>query len=155
MARIVKVDNETGDSQYGRLVTYMITLPGANEETRREVKADDRVLPRTIPGPCTALLDYRTADVELYCALPYVAVSKFASAEPSSAQQRVQSPQPSAPRAMPQIPTQPAAPTATPGNMAPLGAMGTQAPPPEPDDTSKEPKRAAPDSGAAKLPWEK
>lgn len=167
MARIVKVENETGDSQYGRIVTYMVTLPGATEETRREVKADDRVLPKVIPGPCTALLDFRTADIELYCALPYIAVSKFAqTATPGDAlkeaglpTQAPVMPTMNAPQQpMPQLPVVPVTPPpATPGDMAPLGAMGRQTPPPapvEPEPKPKEPKRPA-DSGAAKLPWEK
>ena len=182
MARIVKVDNATGDSQYGRIVTYMVNLPGMNEEVRREVKADDRTLPKTIPGPTTALLDFRSGDVELYCALPYVAVSKFgatAAAQsdlskeaglptqaPATPTMGTTAPMPrpatmrpaptTLPQAIPTLPTvTPAPEPATMGDMATLGAMGTQAPPPEPEPV-KETKRPTPpaDSGAAKLPWE-
>ncbi|MBC7808350.1 MAG: hypothetical protein H7145_19630 [Akkermansiaceae bacterium] len=162
MARIVKVDNSTGDSEFGRMVTYMVTLPGATEETRREVKVDDRCLPKTIPGPATALLDFRTSDIELYCALPFVAVSKFAQADPAKGDLTAQTGIPTKPVEMPtmtapiqtqsQSQTQSPAPT---GGMAPLSGMGTQpAPPPEPEAKPKETKRPAQGGGAAKLPWE-
>lgn len=175
MARIVKVDNETGDSQYGRMVTYMVNLPGESVEARREVKADDRSLPKNIPGPSTALLDFRTGDVELYCALPYVAVSKFGAVAAAQADLSkeaglpTQAPaQPTMGQTTPFAPSRPAQPEAFSPEQTPtlddmptlggLGAMGTQAPPPEaPEPKPKEPKRAAPTAnpGAAKLPWEK
>ncbi|MBC8136027.1 MAG: hypothetical protein H8F28_09100 [Fibrella sp.] len=156
MARIVKVDNSTGDSEYGRMVTYMVTLPGMNEETRREVKADDRVLPKRIPGPATALLDFRTSDIELYCALPFVAVSKFATA-PAKTDLTSQTGIPTKPVEMPTMtaPTQSQSQTQSPtpaGGMSPLSGMGTQpAPTAEPETKPKETKRGG---GAAKLPWE-
>ncbi|MBC8140963.1 MAG: hypothetical protein H7Y38_05925 [Armatimonadetes bacterium] len=175
MARIVKVDNETGDSEYGRLVTYMVNLPGESVEARREVKVDDRVLPKRIPGPTTALLDFRTGDVELYCALPYVAVSKFAAPAASDLSKEAGLPVAQTPAkptmTNPGITPRPASMPAAPEAFSPpqagepdmaslggLGAMGTQAPPPEePEAKPKEPKRTAPTANpsAAKLPWEK
>lgn len=155
MARIVKVDNSTGDSEYGRLVTYMVTLPGANEETRREVKVDDRCLPKRIPGPATALLDFRTSDIELYCALPFIAVSKFAQAAAKD-DLTSQTGIPTKPVEMPTMsaPTQSQSQTQSPtsGGMSPLSGMGSQ-PTAEPETKPKETKRPT-QSGAAKLPWE-
>lgn len=76
MARIVSASNLTGDSLHGRVVTYMMTLPGG-DVVRRDVNADERVLPKQIPGNVTALIDPAdTRDVELYCALPFRAVSR-------------------------------------------------------------------------------
>ena len=74
MARIVTADNMTGSSTYGRTVSYMVTIPGG-EVMRREVNADERALPKRIPANVTALMDMRTNDVELYCALPFRAVA--------------------------------------------------------------------------------
>ena len=166
MARIVKVENATGDSEYGRIVTYMITLPGATEETRREVKVDDRTLPKTLPGPATALMNYRTADTELYCALPFVAVSKFAQAATARQTLTEQTGIPTVPTQKPTM-TAPAQPMPSiPGDMAPLdpaplgvpqslNGMGTApAPPEEAKPKDKETKRPATTGGAAKLPWE-
>ncbi len=80
MARIVGATNSTGDSIYGRTVSYFVTLPGG-EVARREVNADERALPKRIPGNVTALLDPAdTNDVELYCALPVRAVVRAAPA---------------------------------------------------------------------------
>lgn len=157
MARIVKVENATGDSEYGRMVTYMITLPGQNEETRREVKADDRVLPKTIPGPCTALLDFRTSDIELYCALPFVAVSKFATAStPAKTTTAAQIAVPAKQTEMATMTTPPPAQPVPPASdgMPALSGMGTQptAAPAEPETKPKETKRRG--GGATKLPWE-
>jgi hypothetical protein len=135
MARIVQVQNLTGDSQYGRHITYMITLPGDNEETRREVKGDDRALPKTIPGPATALVDFKSRDVELYAALPFRAVPKFAQAGPVT-------PVESTPD-IPGLGTVPNAGTATGGAM---GTIGNVAAP-----TQGGQKPAA---GTDKLPWE-
>ena len=76
MANIVKTENLTGESTYGRSVTYIVTLPGG-ETVRREVNADERVLPKRIPSNVTALLDPNNlSDVELYCALPLRAVPR-------------------------------------------------------------------------------
>lgn len=87
MARIVTANNLTGDSTHGRHVSYMVTLPGG-EVVRRDVNADDRALPKRIPGNVTALIDPRnTGDVELYCALPFRAVARpEAVADPLAAQ---------------------------------------------------------------------
>ena len=95
MANIVKTENLTGESTYGRSVTYIVTLPGG-ETVRREVNADERVLPKRIPSNVTALLDPNNlSDVELYCALPLRAVPRpeavsldvSASTEPLAAAQ--------------------------------------------------------------------
>lgn len=166
MARIVNVQNMT-DSPYERMVTYMVNMPGANEETRREVKADDRALPKRIPGPATALIDFKSNEIELYCALPFVAVSKFATASTAS-QQASLTEQTGIPMQTPVIPTMqtqtqrqtqdsmPTVPTmpSTAGDMPTLGEM---APPPmkPPIEKPKEPKKPASTGGAAsKLPWE-
>lgn len=161
MARIVKVENATGDSEWGRMVTYMITMPGENEETRREVKADDRLLPKRIPGPCTALMDFRTSDIELYCALPFIAVSKFAesaaktdlTSQTGIPTKPVEAPTMTAPaQSQSQSQTQSPQPT-TGGGMSPLSGMGTTPPTTaEAEDKPKDTKRPA--QGAAKLPWE-
>lgn len=74
MARIVTSVNLTGNSEFGRTVAYMITMPGG-ELVRREANADERALPRRIPANVTALLDLGTSDVELYCALPFRALA--------------------------------------------------------------------------------
>jgi len=181
MARIVNVQNLTGDSEFGRLVTYMVTMPGANEETRREIKADDRALPKRIPGPATALIDFKSNEIELYCVLPYVAVSKFAATSPRSQQTSsdlttqagiptmastpTPRPMPTAtPAQMPTMPVATSSPTPS-GGMATLGNMGEPVaaePKPEPEpvpandkpEKPAEPRRPAPTGGAAKLPWE-
>jgi len=182
MARIVNVQNLTGDSEFGRLVTYMVTMPGANEETRREIKADDRALPKRIPGPATALIDFKSNEIELYCVLPYIAVSKFAATSPKSQQPSSDQsgqvgiptmgstssparPMPTtAPVQMPTMPVATSSPTPS-GGMATLGNMGEPVaaePKPEPEpvpandkpEKPAEPRRPAPTGGAAKLPWE-
>ena len=84
MARIVNSTNLTGDSAYGRTVSYMVTLPGG-DLVRREVSADERALPKRIPANVTALMDFRTHEVELYCALPYRAVLTEAAAAAAAA----------------------------------------------------------------------
>ncbi len=73
MARIVTSVNLTGNSEFGRTVAYMITMPGG-ELVRREANADERALPRRIPANVTALLDLNANDFELYCALPFRAL---------------------------------------------------------------------------------
>ena len=74
-ARVLSSDNLTGDSTYGRAVKYQVTLPGG-EMAHRSVNADERALPKRVPGDTTALIDVATGDVELYCALPFRAVAK-------------------------------------------------------------------------------
>jgi len=154
MARIVNVQNLTGDSQYGRHVTYMITLPGDNEETRRETKADDRALPKKIPGPVTAVMDFQSRECELYCVLPYRAVAKFAPAGGAAAAP-VEDPLATIP--VQQAPAKgggmgtiggqssppPQQPAVSPGQMGSIGAGSVPAQP-----TGQKP------SGADKLPWE-
>lgn len=75
MARIIASDNLSGDSQNTRLVKYQVTMPGG-ELISKQVHADDRLLPVSIPGYATALVNIDTGDVELYCALPFRAVGK-------------------------------------------------------------------------------
>jgi hypothetical protein len=127
IARIVSADNLTGDSTYGRAVKYQVALPGG-EMVHRTVNADDRTLPRRIPGDSTALVDMQSGDVELYCALPFRAIPKGAPvtsvphAAPAAAYVPP-SPAPATTTAAAATPT----PAATPGAM---GTLGTVAPPP-------------------------
>ena len=74
MARIVTSVNLTGNSEFGRTVAYMITMPGG-DLVRREANADERALPRRIPANVTALLDINSGEAELYCALPFRAIA--------------------------------------------------------------------------------
>jgi hypothetical protein len=129
MARIVSASNLTGDSVHGRSVTYLVTLPGG-EVARREVNADERALPKGIPGNVTALLDpANTNDVELYCALPLRAVPRAAPA-----------PDPLA-----------AAPTSG-ESLAGESDPGTS-PPPEPGQTQSQQQKQS-STGYQGLPWE-
>ena len=82
MARVVGATNLTGDSVHGRVVSYIVTLPGG-DVVHRQVNADERVLPKRIPSNVTALLDMETSDVELYCALPLRAISRAEQAQPA------------------------------------------------------------------------
>lgn len=79
MARIVTTTNLTGNSEYGRIATYIVSLPGGDDPIRRDVSVDDRALPKSIPANVTALMDAGSGDVELYCALPFRAVTRTAS----------------------------------------------------------------------------
>lgn len=79
IARILSADNMTGSSTYGRFVKYQVVTPGG-DMVHRQVNVDDRALPRRIPADATALLDMNSGDVELYCALPFRAISKTAIA---------------------------------------------------------------------------
>lgn len=91
MARILSADNLTGDSVHGRSVKYQVTLPGG-EIVHRDVNVDERALPKRLPANVTALMDMRTSDVELYCALPFRAIPKNPVPQPAAqpAQQQVQ-----------------------------------------------------------------
>jgi|GEM_PF-5612289 Uncharacterized conserved protein len=157
MAKIVHVENLTGDSQYGRHVIYMVTLPGANEETKREVKADDRALPKRIPGPATALIDFETNDVELYCVLPLKAVPKFGTSPAKPADPMADMPTTSPVTSPAGQPSGVGA-----GQMGSLGggsapaASPTSAPiTPAQTQTPEPPAKPKPSTGAAaKLPWE-
>ncbi len=75
MARILSADNLTGDSTFARSVTYQVTTPGG-DLAHRSCNVDERALPRRIPANVTALMDINSQEVELYCALPFRAVSK-------------------------------------------------------------------------------
>jgi len=149
MGKVVQVQNLTGDSQYGRHVTYMMTLPGENEETRREIKADDRSLPKRIPGPATVLIDMESRDAELYCALPFKAISKFANA-PAAAQTDPLAGMPTTASPGAQQQQQPTPTGANPQPSPAAGQMGTMAAPPPPPEPAPKPSS----TGASKLPWE-
>lgn len=73
-ARLLSAENLHG-SVYARSVRYQVTLPGG-ELTHRQINADDRALPRRIPGNVTALLDPQSGDMEIYCALPFRAAAR-------------------------------------------------------------------------------
>ena len=94
-ARVLSSDNLTGDSTYGRAVKYQVTIPGG-DMVHRSVNADERALPKRVPGNTTALIDINTGDVELYCALPFRAVAKNGQAvrAPESALDGVVTPVP-------------------------------------------------------------
>lgn len=101
MARILSADNLNGDT-YSRSVKYQVTIPGG-ELTHKQVNVDDRVLPKRIPANVTALMDMKSGDVELYCALPFRAVRKPQVAPVASQEQRPlgqQQPAAAAPKAM-------------------------------------------------------
>lgn len=118
IARILSADNLNGDP-YARSVRYQVTtLQG--ELTHRTVNADDRVLPKRIPGNTTALMDMETGDFEIYCALPFRGVARRSPSVVTS-QSQLQTPVFTQPQPAPFTP-----PTAPP---QPTGAMGTmQAP---------------------------
>ena len=127
MARIVTASNLTGDSVHGRVVTYMITLPGG-DVVRRDVNADERALPKNIPGNVTALIDPAdTRDVELYCALPFRAVLSQAPAPDPLAD----------------------LPTAAPAGESQMGTVDT---PEQPSSQSQSQQQST--SGYQGLPWE-
>ncbi len=146
LARIVAVTNMTGDSQFGRSVRYQVTLPGG-EILHRDVNADDRALPKIIPGNVTALMDMHTTDVELYCVLPFRAYLK--------PQDAMTAPRPQS--ALDDIPTAPPTGAGGMGQMGNIGMGGigqqqsqgqTQQTPP----ASGETQPAKP--GYQGLPWE-
>lgn len=131
MARIVNATNLTGDSVHGRTVSYMITLPGG-DSIRRDVNADERALPKRIPGNVTALIDpNNTRDVELYCALPLRAVAPERPASPAQTD----------------LPLDNNASTS--GQM---GVVGDDTPPEPSQSQSQQQKQGA--SGCQGLPWE-
>jgi len=141
LARIVAASNMTGDSKFGRSIKYQVTLPGG-EILHRDVNADDRALPKVIPGNVTALMDMHTSDVELYCVLPTRAFLKNADAMA-----------PPRPRtALDDIPTQTASGSGQMGNITLGGnqqqsqSQGQQSPPAGETGQSK--------SGYQGLPWE-
>lgn len=81
MANVLTSENLTGDSTYGRAVKYQVALPGG-EVVNRSINADERRLPKSIPGKATALVDMNSGDVELYCALPFRAAVRPAPVVP-------------------------------------------------------------------------
>lgn len=139
MARVVTADNLTGNSAYARAVSYMVTLPGG-DLVRRETNADDRALPKRIPGNVTALVDMETSEVELYCALPFRAAlpAEMAAAAAQSRDNQAD---------LPLGPGVAAAPTAVPAG----GPAGSAAPQPQTPPQEQQQKTS---SGYQGLPWE-
>lgn len=133
IARVVSVTNMTGDSVNGRSVKYQVSMPGG-DMVHRDVNADDRALPKRIPGNVTALVDMRSNDVEIYCALPYRAVSKAAPTPPPGAR-------PGAAGSLGDLPT------AQPSNGD--GKMGTVG-----DGPAQQPQQTQNKSTHQGLPWE-
>jgi len=84
MANLLTSENLTGDSTYGRSIKYQVVMPGG-ELVHKTVNADERRLPKRIPGKATVLVDVQAHDVELYCVLPYRAILTGASAAAASA----------------------------------------------------------------------
>ena len=74
-ANVLTSQNMTGDSTYGRSVRYQVVKPDG-EMVHRDVNADERRLPKSIPGKATVLIDPATGDAELYCALPFRAMTR-------------------------------------------------------------------------------
>ncbi|MBC8103314.1 MAG: hypothetical protein H7Z41_12060 [Cytophagales bacterium] len=169
MANVLTSQNMTGDSTYGRSVRYQVVLPGG-EMVHRDVNADERRLPKMIPGKATALIDMNTSDVELYCVLPFRAMTR-----PGTVPETPQYATPVAVSVPPVAKTDPMAglPVADPvssgggGSMGSIGNLG--APPPRqkqsqtqertaPETKPESPKEAPPPSAPApsdnKLPWE-
>jgi hypothetical protein len=138
MARIVTAENLTGDSVHGRSVSYMVTLPGG-EVVRREVNADDRTLPKRIPGNVTALIDpANTNDVELYCALPFRAVSRIPVAAAAAAADPLAD-----------------LPTATPSGTGTMGTVEGNKPQDSPPPQQQSQQQGSPKkSDYQGLPWE-
>lgn len=148
MARIVTSVNLTGNSEFGRTVAYMITMPGG-ELVRREANADERALPKRIPANVTALLDIRTSEAELYCALPFRAL-----APPEAAQTPVD-PFADMPMAAPAggpavAPQKPVAAPAPNVSTGPVGGPAAPQTPPQPAP----PEQPQSSSGYQGLPWE-
>jgi hypothetical protein len=128
----------------------MITLPGG-DLVRREANADERALPKRIPANVTALLDLRTSEVELYCALPFRAI-----APPEAAQAPVDpfagmpmaataGGPAAAPQTSPTTSTLPSAPPA-PSQTSPATPQTSPQPTPPPQQQQS--------SGYQGLPWE-
>ena len=166
MVRVLSADNMSGDNNYGRMVKYQVTMP-TGELTYRTSHADDRLLPRKIPGNVTALLDINTGDVELYCALPFRAIPKPTGAvsSPSSftLPGGVVNSAPATPAA-PQtemgtitIGSLPPRPVRPPVEMPPVAAapQPPSRPEPKPEPTQqKQEQKQEQSSAPAGLPWE-
>ena len=165
MARILSSENLTGDSQFGRSVKYQIALPGG-EMVHRDVNADERILPKRVPGDVTALMDMNTGDCELYCVLPFRAVPKGEPVSRPATTVHRSDPAPTTP-VVPVAAATAEAPPAPTGVMGNMGSMENVVRPvrpvkePEPEPVSIEPEPAAPKSdtpkpqtGASGLPWE-
>ncbi len=172
-ANVLTSQNMTGDSTYGRSVRYQVVMPGG-EMVHRDVNADERRLPKRIPGKATILLDTETGDAELYCALPFRAQMRPGAA-PTPAPAPTPAYTPSAPTTP--TPADPMAgiPVATPqtsgsgnGSMGTIGAIPTPAPrerqsqsqtqersAPKPETPkTPEPAPTTPPASDDKLPWE-
>jgi hypothetical protein len=173
MARVLSADNVGGDNSFGRMCKFQVTTPNG-ELTHRTTHADDRLLPRKIPGNVTALLDLQTGDVELYCALPFRAVPRPVNTSATSQTSRpIPSSLPGSVIASAVVEALPP-PTGEMGtiNMGSIqrrpGAQTAEAPPvqPQPENRSTSAKPASPKdetpngeqperpSSPASLPWE-
>ncbi|MES2460437.1 MAG: hypothetical protein V4671_07625 [Armatimonadota bacterium] len=149
-ANVLTSQNMTGDSTYGRSVRYQVVMPGG-EMVHRDVNADERRLPKRIPGTATVLMDPATGDAELYCALPFRAVARPGTAPrpaPSpvptpAAASPVFTPPAPAPDPLAGIPTATPQPTSNSGSMGTIGNLGT-APPRERQSQSQTQERSAP-----------
>lgn len=159
IARLLSSENTTGDSQFGRFVKYQVTLPGG-EMAHRETKVDDRALPPRIPCDVTALVDMQSGDVELYCALPYRALTAPIPFTPSTPAPTYTTPIPTyaATATAPDTSPKPA-PTGSMGTMGTIGTPVVAVPQPvapkEPaPETPPAEKPQAPKTGSSKNPWE-
>lgn len=146
MARIIASDNLSGDSQNARLVKYQVTMPGG-ELISRQVHADDRLLPVSIPGYATALINIDSGDVELYCALPFRAIGKGG---PAGSRSPAAAPDPLA-----DLPVAPTTPAPVPStsmntlnveNFQPVRAKTAEPAPAAATDSGSHPKPAKADS---------
>jgi hypothetical protein len=162
MARILSTDNLTGSSTYGRTVKYQVAVPGG-EMIHKEVAADERVLPKRIPSDATALIDMQSGDVELYCVLPFRAISKTAVATPYTPAATGGTPSAPTPTADPLagLPTDNSPATGPAGTMGSIGggAVPVRRPTPEPAATQKqeqsqEQNQGQKKTGSSGLPWE-
>ena len=136
-ARIVSATNTTGDSMYGRNLKYQITLP-SGDMAHREIAADERALPRMIPATVTALLDPKSGDIEIYCALPYRAVPKTTAAPVVDALAGIPTAMGRLEETAQPIPTSPS----TVGGMPTLATIGSPTAPTPPNPLRPQPQPA-------------
>ena len=83
LARILSAENISPDNVYGRRIIFQVTHPISGEILHKTTNADDRALPKVIPANVTALFDTESGDFELYCALPFRAISKKVQIAPN------------------------------------------------------------------------
>jgi hypothetical protein len=165
MARILSADNMSGDNRNARHVKYQVMLPGG-DLVHREIKADDRSLPKRIPANVTALMDLSNREVELYCALPFRVISKSAplrAARSVSGGTETPIATPVSPGSMPNTAPATVSANAQTGRMGTIGmdTIGSTPPPAEsqpkapekPAKKDEEEQQPAPKPSAG-LPWE-